>query len=179
MQERRLRTAVLVCRNQNGWQGTHLISRPNKELPHLTAVPKVLRPPHSLTVKMWELIAPRLLDYLQASCCFDHLTNELASSEEVCLQAVGWLLLSSCRPTYYSLLWGSVGLRDNNFHYLSLRRSLGLTEGNFFICTMEIIAILKLASEGCLMSQIWEICFFSSSSWFILWLEGHELHTSK
>lgn len=45
----------------------------------MTTVPKMLRLSQFLTVKTLELTAPRLLDYLQPSCSFDHLKNEQAS----------------------------------------------------------------------------------------------------
>lgn len=65
----------------------------------MTTIPKTLSLPLFLTVKTLKLIAPRLLDYLQHSCCFDHLKNEHASPKEVCLQEALEFLLSS-HPAY-------------------------------------------------------------------------------
>lgn len=79
---------------------------PIKNFPSMTTVPKMLRLSYFLTVKTWKLIAPRLPDYLQPSCCFDHLKNKQASSEEVCLQKTVKLLLSSHWLTYRMLLLG-------------------------------------------------------------------------
>lgn len=93
------RTSVLVRRNQNGWQERHLTSRPNKDLPKHDSRSWSARLSHLLTVTTGKLIAPRLLDYLQPSCCFDHLKNEQACSQEVRLQESVELLPSSCRPT--------------------------------------------------------------------------------
>ena len=45
----------------------------------MTTVPKMLRLSQFLTVKTLELTAPRLLDYLQPSCSFDHFKNGQAS----------------------------------------------------------------------------------------------------
>lgn len=66
----------------------------------MTTIPKSLRLSHFLTVKTFKLIAPRLLDYLQPSCCFDHLKNEQASPKEVCFQETVELLLGRYPPAY-------------------------------------------------------------------------------
>lgn len=68
----------------------------------MTTIPKTLSLPLFLTVKTLKLIAPRLLDYLQHSCCFDHLKNEHASPKEVCLQEALEFLLNS-HPAYLTL----------------------------------------------------------------------------
>ena len=55
----------------------------------MTTVPKMLRLSHFLTVKTLELIVPRLLDYLQPNCSFDHLKNEQASRRRF-VYTEGW-----------------------------------------------------------------------------------------
>lgn len=98
MEEGRLRAPILISRNQKADMGNITSWGPVMNLRSMTTVPKMLRLPHFLTVKTWKQIAPRLLDYLQPSSCFDHLKNEQASSKEVCLQETVELLLSRCRP---------------------------------------------------------------------------------
>lgn len=61
----------------------------------MTTIPKTLNLSLFLTVKTLKRIAPRLLDYLQHSCCIDHLKNEHASPKEVSLQEALEFLLSS------------------------------------------------------------------------------------
>lgn len=100
MEEVRLRAPILISRNQKADMRNITSWGPIMNLRSMTTVPKMLRLSHFLTVKTWKQIAPRLLDYLQPSSCFDHLKNEQASSKEVCLQETVELLLSRCRPTY-------------------------------------------------------------------------------
>lgn len=73
-----------------------------ESFPSMTTIPKSLRLSHFLTVKTLKLIAPRLLDDLRPSCCFDHLKNEQASPKEVCVQEMMELLLSRYLAAYCS-----------------------------------------------------------------------------
>lgn len=75
----------------------------------MTRVLKLLRLSHFLTVKTLKLIAPRLLDYLQPSCCFDHLKNEQASPKEVCFQEMVELSLSRYLAAHTPLLSPPIG----------------------------------------------------------------------
>lgn len=129
----------------------------------MTTVPKMLRLSHFLTVKTWKQIAPRLLDYLQPSSCFDHLKNEQASSKEVCLQETVELLLSRCRPSYCAragssgpfVLWepgqAATSLLVAFLHYITTHfvhfSSLGQKDNKFHylsFCKSVIITELNL-----------------------------------